>query len=810
MYALLQDIRFSLRLMRKRPGSTFLVIAALTLGIGLNAGIFSVVNAILLRPLPIREPDRVVWVTSKVNSTGALMGTSYVDYLDWRAQSRSFEAIAAIYGANGANFTLTGSGSPESVKASGFSASMFKAWGVDVMLGRSFTEEDDKRGAELVTVLSYHFWQRKFGGDPAVLGKPLILDDKRYAIIGVVQPVQIPTFVYPDLFVANGPLLDSDLLERQNRQFFSFARLKPGITVAQAQAEMDAITARLVAQYPATNKDMGAHVAGVAEQAGADGRKPILLLSLASGLILLLAAVNVATVFLGHAAERGRELGVRLALGATRISLLRQLLVQSAMFAILGGAFGLIVAKLGLLYFLRRFPDVARRFRETTMDHRVFAVTIGITALVSLIGCLPPAIYAFKIKIGAEMKGEGGWFVRPRYRNVWRGVLITFEVALASGLSLVSGLLVKSLYNVEKVDLGFNPERIVSFRVDLPESRYKDQARKSAFYDLAATKLRGLPGMESTAATSGLPLTSQGWLSYIRMDGQSPLHGENMFVDNAAVSTGYFRTMRIPLMQGRDFTDADSGTAPPVVIVDNLLAAKLWPGKNPVGQRIQMTGYRDNNWRWREVVGVVGEIKHFTGLEGAVRWMQTYVPQRQDAPATVSFVVSATLPETTIRTQAEKAIHELDGDLPVQNFETLNEYRNVFLKGRKAGLLLLGGLALIGIVLGMIGIYGVAANAVTQRKREISIRLAVGATYPRTMLLVTRLGFIATLAGIVIGSAMVISLTRLLSSFLFGVSALDPATYAVSAASLLALATVAGLTPAARMMRFNIQEILRQ
>jgi putative ABC transport system permease protein len=792
--------------MRKRPGSTFLVVAALTLGIGLNAGIFSVVNAILLRPLPIHEPDRVVQVRSKVNSTGSQMATSYVDYLDWRAQSRSFETIAAIYNTN---FTLTGSGSPENLKAFGLSASGFAAWGIDVILGRSFSEEDDRRGADPVTVLSYSFWQQKFGGDPAILGKPLILDDKRYTIIGVLQPVQISTLRYPDIFVANGPLLEADFMDRGNRRFFPIARLKPGITVAQAQAEMDAIAGRLGTQYPATNKKMGVYVLSLTEQLTADGRKPILLLSLASALILLLTAINVATVFLGHAAERGQELGMRLALGATRTKLVRQLLVQSAMFAALGGAFGLVLAKLGLLLFLNRFPDVARRFRETTMDHRVLAVTIGIAALVSLIGSLLPAIYAFRIQIGTEMKREGGWFIRPRYRNVWRGALITFEVALASGLSLVSGLLVKSLYNVEKIDLGFNPSRIVSFQINLPASRYKDPTQQAAFYNLAVEKLRRMPGMESTAATAGLPLTIQGLLSTIKMDEQSPLHGESLLVENEAVTPGFFRTMQLPLMQGRDFTDADSGTTAPVVIVDNLLAAKLWPGKNPLGQRIQMAGYKDNDWRWREVVGVVREIKHFNP-EGSVRWMQTYVPQQQNATAALSFVVNTTIPEAAVKAQTEKAIHELDSNLPVENFETLNEYLDVFLSGRKAGLLLLGGLALIGIVLRMIEIYGVAANAVTQRKREISIRLAVGATYPRTMLLVTRLGFIATLAGIIIGSALVMSLTRLLSSFLFGVSALDPATYAVSAASLLVMATVASLTPAARMMRFNIQEILRQ
>jgi putative ABC transport system permease protein len=806
MQPLTQDVRFSLRLIRKKPGMTFLVVAALVLGIGLNTAIFSVVNAVLLRPLPIFQPDRVVWLHSKVNQTGATLGTSFPDYLDWKNQSRSFEAVTALYAVS---FTLSGSGPAEHLKATAISASGFKVWGVSTVLGRDFTEADDQPGANRVAILTYAFWQRKFGGDPNILGKSLALDDQTYTIIGILQPTPVDVLGYPDLYVANGPLLNQHIMERDTRYFFPVGRLKPDVTYEQAQAEMDTIAARLASEYPKTNKDMGIRVQSVVQQLTAGGRRPLLLLILASSLIFLLATINVMTVFWGNTVERRQELNVRLALGSTRSSLLRQLFIQALLYAVIGASFGLLFAKLGLASFLRRFPAAVLRFEETTIDWRVVFLTMGMALVASLAATVAPAIYAFRVRTDTELKGEWSSMAPAKYRIFGRAGLILFEVALASALSVVSGLLIKSLYEVEKIDLGFKPNSVFSFQVNLPPTRYNDPAKQSAFYKLAVNKLSNLPGMQTSSAISSLPLTTQGQANTLEIEGESPLAGQHLLVEDESILPGFFRTMRLPLLQGRDFTDADHAGTPAVIIVDEILAAKLWPGQNALGKHLRMSTQRGGSVRSLEVIGIVREIKHF-GPERPARWMQVYVPQYQDPTPMLSFVVNTPLPEATVRTAAEKTLHELDKDLPVENFQTMDAYLDTYLSGRKVSLLLLSGFAATGIVLGAIGIYGVVANSVIQRRREIAIRMAVGATHASTMVLITRLGLLATLTGLAIGSLAVISLTRLLASMLYGVSTLDPTIYLLTAATLILLALIASAVPAMRLLRFNIQEILRQ
>lgn len=806
MHSVIHDLRFNLRLMRKRWGTTLLVLAALTLGIGLNTGVFSVVNAVLLRPLPVFEPNRIVTLRSKVLQTGTEAGTSYPDFLDWRSQSRSFESMAAL---NFLSFTLTGTGSPENLKATAISAAGFKTWGVKVILGRDFTEDDDQPGASRVAVLTYPFWQRRFGGDPTILGKKLTLDDQSYTIIGVLQPTEITLLSYPSIYVANGPLLDPHLMERDTRWFFPFGRLKRNASVAQARSEMETIAARLAAQYPDTTKDMGIIVESIANRMTTDERKPLLLLILASSLIFLLALLNVVTVFMSRTVERAPELSVRLSLGASSSALLRQLFLQALIFATAGAALGLAGAKVGLMYFLHRFPNATVRFHETTFDSRVVAVTIALAFITTLVATIPPVLYAFRLNINTELRGQRSSFTSVRYRLLGNGALIFVQVALASGLSLVAGLLIKSFYEVQKIDLGFNPHHIISFHIYPPVTHYKEPAQQGALYKAAIEKLAALPGFESVSATSGLPLTPQGWLNTIQPDTQSPLAGKDLTVEDETLLPGYFRTMNVLLLQGRDFTDADRDGTPPVIIIDDVLAAKLWPGQNPMGKRIRMAVVHGGAYRWLEVIGVVREIRHFN-VERNATWMQVYVPQYQDPTPELSFVINTSMPEGMIKTSVEKSIHEVDKDLPLEDFQILESYFDNFLNGRKVTMMLLTSFAVIGIVLGIIGIYGVVASSVIRRRKEIAIRMALGATPSGALLLVTRLGLLATLAGIALGSLIVVSLTRVLNSLLFGVSALDPGIYTIAALLVIFLAILASIIPAARLFGFNIQEILRQ
>lgn len=808
MHPLIQDLQFTLRLIRRRSGMAILVLAALGLGIGLNTAIFSAFNAIVLRPLPIHDPDRVVWLHSRVNQTGGQLGTSYADFLDWRAQSHLFDSMAAMYFFSA---TLSGQGPPEHIKVVGISASGFDAWGVQTVLGRSFAEADDQPGANRVIILTNGFWQHKFGGSPAVLGKTLVLDDQQYTIIGVLQPTPINVLTYSDVYVTNGPLLNlPHIMERDTRWFFPVGRMKPLVTIPQAQAEMDTIATRLAAQYPATTKDMGIRVESMTENLISGNGKPLLLLILASCLIFLLAVLNVMTVFLAGTLERAQEISVRLALGSPRSILLRQLLLQALLFAIGGTAFGLIFAKLGLLYFLDRFPNAAERFHETNIDFSVIAVTLVMTLCTTLISVLIPAVYAFRLNIGSTLRGEVGIFASNKHRPLARGILIFSEVAFASALSLVAGLLIKSLYEVQKVDLGFNPHQLISFQITPPLSRYKGPEKQLSLYKAALEKLTSLPAMKSVSGISSLPLTSQALINSMDVDSQSPLFGKPLLVEHEAILPGFFQVMHLPLLQGRDFTNADHQGALPVAIVDDVLAAKLWPGKSPIGKRLHLSLITGEPAPWREVIGVVKEIKHF-GPERQVRWMQVYVPQYQDPSPSLSFLINTTLSNDAAKNAALKALRELDKDLPVESFDTLDNYLNKnYLSGRKSSLLLLATFAGVGILLAVFGIYGVVANAVTQRRREIAIRMALGAMPVRTIFLVTRLTLFATFGGILVGSISVMSLTRVLSSMLYSVTALDPAVYAVSTTLVIVLAITASVVPVTRLFRFNIQQILRQ
>ena len=805
MHSLIQDLQFTLRLIRKRAGMTILVLAALGLGIGLNSAIFSAVNAIILRPLPIHEPDRVVWLHSRVNRTGGQLGTSYADFLDWKAQSHLFESMAAMYFFSA---TLSGQGAPQHIKVVGISASGFDVWGIQTAYGRNFTNADDDPGANRVVILTHAFWQHQFGGDPSILGKDLVLDDRQYTVIGVLQPTPINVLTQSDVYVTNGPLLDQPhIMERDTRWFFPVGRMKPQVTIAQAQAEMDTIASRLASQYPATTTDMGIRVESMTENLTGNG-KPLLLLILASSLIFLLAVLNVMTIFLAGALERAQELSVRLALGSPRSILLRQLLLQALMFAIVGAGLGLLLAKLGLVYFLDRFPNAAQRFHETNIDLRVIAVTLAMTLCTTLASTLVPALYAFRLKIGNELRGEPG--SSNRRRALPRGILILSEVAFASGLALVAGLLIKSLYEVEKVDLGFTPHNVLSFQITPPLNRYKEPEKQSTLYKAALEKLGSLPAMQSVSGISSLPLTSQALVNSMDPDSQSPLFGKPLLVEEESTLPGFFQVMRLPVLEGRDFTNADRQGTSPVVVVDDVLAAKLWPGQSPLGKHLRMALFTGEPGPWREVIGVVKEIKHF-GPERQVKWMQVYVPQYQDPSPALSFVVNTTLSNDAAKNAALEALQEVDKDLPVESFETLDGYLNRnYLSGRQASLTLLTAFAGIGILSALFGIYGVVANAVTQRRREIAIRMALGATPIRTAFLVSRLGLFATIGGILIGSVIVISLSRVLSSMLYGVTALDPTIYILSATLVILLAIIASIVPLMRLFRFNIQQILRQ
>ena len=803
MYSLLQDVRFSLRLMRKHPGFSVLVLAALVLGIGVNSAVFSVVNSVLLRPLPLFEPERVAFIYAKSSQSSYVL-VSYPEFQDWRSQSHSFQSMAALIGRL---FNMKGKGPPEQLMGYGVTSSIFQTLGIPLAMGRNFTDADEQPGAVRVAVLSHQLWVSRFGGDAAIQGKTIVLDGQSYSIIGVLSANDL--YQHVDIWIGVGPFLDQHIMNRETRYTFVAGRLAPSATLASAQTEMEVIAGRLAAQYPQSNKDLGAKVAGAVDLYTGEERKPLLLIGIASALVLLLACVNVVTVFIAGTIERRKELSVRLALGAARSVILRQLFVQSLIFAVVGASLGLLLAKTGLVYLMQRFPVAIFRFRETTIDHTVVWFTVCLALGSTLLSSILPSLYTAKLNINSELKGE--WYGTPvsKYRSLGQGALIIFEVALAASLSLVSGLLIKTFYELQKVDLGFNPSHLACFEMSLPDADYKDDPAKAAFYQRAIENLKSIPGVQSVTGALTLPVVTGTHFINLQVDAQSSHSTERPFVDSEGVLPGFFTTLKVPILQGRDFTSADRADAPPVAIVDEELAAQMWPGQSPLGHLLRLADITDNKPPWREIVGVVHQIK-VAGPEGKVQRFQVYEPLYQHPTSLVWFLIDSRVASANLKPSAEKAIHDLAPDLPLEYFSTLNDGLEQIESPRKVSLLLLASFAAVGISLGMIGIYGVVSNSVVRRRREIAIRMALGASVKNSIMLVTKLGLLAALAGIVLGSVLVICLTRVLSAFLFGVTMLDPGIYLFTAIAIAVLALGASLVPAAALLRLSPQDILKE
>jgi putative ABC transport system permease protein len=804
MYGLLKDVRFSLRLMRKHPGMSLLVLAALILGIGINSAVFSVVYSVLLRPAPLTEAERIAFVFAK-SQQSAFVTISYPEFQDMRAQSRAFQSMAAY---KYFIFNLTGNGTPEEMKTAAGTAGIFEAIGIRPIIGRGIQDADEKPGAPRVAVISHALWQRKFNGDSAVVGKTMVLDRQLYTIIGVLPPNDFP-LVQQDVWVGIGPFLDQHMMNRETRHFAVLGRLSRSATIETAQKEMEGIAGRLALQYPYSNKDLSANVSRLIDAFTAGDRQPLWLIMVASGVVLLLACLNVMTVFIATAIERGKELSLRLALGAPRSALLRQLFIQSLMFATAGAFLGLELAKLGLAYLIQKYPFAVFRFKETTMDHTVVCFTILLAFGCTLAASILPALYTSKLNIYRELKGDWNWTSLFRLRAFGQNALIVFEVALAAGLSLVSGLLIKSFSELKKADMGFNPRYVAFFQMALPKTQYKDDAAQTAFYRQAIENLKNVPGVESASAAVTLPLVNGTYFINLQVDAQSPHAEERPFVDSNAVLPGFLAIMKIPILQGRDFTTSDGADSPPVAIIDEVLAASMWPGQNPLGKRLRLADITDNSAPWREVVGVVRQIK-YTGPAGKILRMQVYEPAYQHPSPIFSFVLRSATPLAVLRLPVEKAIHDVASDLPLNKFQTLEGSLAQMESGRKICMILLSSFAFVGISLGMIGIYAVVSNSVIRRRREIAIRMALGAGMRNSILQVTKMGFMATAGGIILGSALVICFTKVLAAFLYGVKTLDPEIYLLNALVIAGLALVAGLVPASSLLQLTPREILKE
>ena len=810
MRTLWQDLRYGARMLWKKPGFTAIAVLALALGIGANSAIFSVVNTVLLKPLPFENADRLVMVWERRPQQNRNAGpVAPADFLDWQSQNQVFERMAA---SSGQAFNLTGAGEPAQVLAQVVSPGYFQVLGAQAAVGRTLLEEVDQPGGERVAVLSHRLWQRRFSGDPAVVGRAITLDTESYMVVGVMPA----SFSYPDtdteMWVAPQGRVPGIWLPgspdpatlRGLHYLLVTARLKPGVTIEQAQTEMETIAARLEQQYPDVNTGHTARVVSLHEQLIGDVRPALWVLLAAVGFVLLIACANVANLMLARATARHREMAVRAAMGAGRGRLIRQLLTESALLSLLGGAIGLFLAMWGVDLLVALSPENLPRLNEISVDWRVILFTLGVALLTGFAFGLAPAWQASHLDLNSALK-EGGRSATEGFgRRRLRSILVVAEVALCIVLLIGAGLLIRSFWRLTEVRPGFDPENLLTMQLSLPRAKYPAEAQMAAFYDQVLRRLETLPGVESVAATWLLPMSGQDAGRGIEVEGYEPAPNERTNAAFGNVSPGYFRTMRIPLMRGREFAETDRAGAPGVVVVNESFARRFFRDQDPVGKRMRMRG---NDEPWLTVVGVVGDIRH-TGLAAEPR-AEMYLSYLQSPVPFMNVVMRTSIDPVSLAPALRREVWAVDADQPVADISTMGQFVSNSIAGRRFNMMLLAVFAGVALLLAAVGLYGVMAYSVIQRTHEIGIRLALGAQARDVLKMIVGQGMLLTLIGTVLGLTAAFALTRLMASLLYGVTATDPLTFAGIPLLLAAVALLATYIPARRAMKVDPMVALR-
>jgi putative ABC transport system permease protein len=819
MGTLLRDVRYGLRALAKRPGFTLVAVLTLALGIGATTAIFSVVHAVLLRPLPFDDAGRLVYLTER-NTQQESLSFSWPDFADWREQSRAFERVAAY---NRDSYNLTGDGDPERLPAAQVSADLFKVLRADAARGRVFTDEEDRAGAAPVVLLSYGLWQRRFGGDQSIVGRQITLNGRGYAVVGVMPR----GFAFPtraELWVPLGQLYQPSWRNRDNHLgLFGVARLKEGVTLEQARADLDRVAANLERQYPDTNRDERASVTPLQEVYVRDVRPALWTLAGAVGFLLLVACANVANLLLARAASRRREMAVRAALGASRLRLARQMLVESVLLATGGGGLGLLLAQWGVAAILAVRPDYVPRASEIGVDGRVLLFTAAASVFTGVVFGLVPALQASRPDLQEAFKESGrgaGWG-----RGAFRGGLVVTEVALTLVLLVGAGLLLRGFQRLQRVDPGFTYEHVMNFNLTLPARKYPEEQQRVNFIKEVLAKLTALPGVEGAAASSGLPLGYNGWQAPFTVEGRpQPPAAQTPVMDVTAVTPDYFRTMGIPLLKGRHFNEDDdrqwldgkslqgldegarSIAGASAIIIDEEFARRYWPGEDPVGKRVRFGA--GAGAPSLTVVGVVGRVK-MEGLKTDSARVQGYLPYLQFPTRGLGVVVRSAQEPERLTAAVRRAVLSVDAEQPVYNVRTLAEVRAASYAPETFNLTLLSVFACVALVLAAVGLYGVMSYAVEQRTREIGVRMALGARAADVLRMVARQGMKLALAGLALGLAGALVLTRVMQSLLFGVTATDPLTFVCVSLLLAAVALLACLVPARRATKVDPMAALR-
>jgi predicted permease len=803
MQTLWQDLRFGFRTLMRKPGFTVVAIIALALGIGANTAIFSVVNSVLLRPLAYQDPAALVVINHDYPKINLKASVSAIGYTHYRDNAKSFESVAAM---TGGGFNLTGGGDPEQVNGALVTHNFFSSLGARPALGRVFLPEEDQPGKNKVVALSHGFWRRRFGADPGIVNKTITINDESYTVVGVMPPSfqfgrelgRVVDLWTPIAFTRE----QLDYRRLTNENLTVIARLKPGVTIGQAQAELDAIAANLRQQYMpgADRSNWGLTTQYLSELVVGDIRLALWILMGIVGLVLLIACANVANLLLARAADRQKEMAIRTALGAGRRRVIRQLLTESALLALMGGAIGLSLAWLGINALVKVNQVQIPRASEIGVDWRALAFTLGVSLLTGFVFGLVPALQISRADLHETLK-EGGRTGSSGARAWVRNTLVVLEMALALVVLVSAGLLVRSFLRVQRVNPGFAPQNTLAVSLVLPATKYKEPVQRVNFYKEALQRIRALPGVQSAGATSILPLSGNNSSGSFQIEGRVTPQGQSSpHGDRWAATTDYFSTMKIPIIRGRFFDDRDMLESQPVAIIDETMARKYWPDEDPLGKRITFQG-GPNNPVWREIVGIVGHVKHM-GLDGESR-VQYYIPHSQTQNAFMSLVIRASVDPTSLTGAVRGAISGLDKDLPVFRVKTMDQFVIDSMSQRRFAMALVGIFAAVAMALACVGLYGVLSYSITQRLREIGIRMALGASGADVLRLVVGQGMLLALAGVALGSGAAFLLTRLMANLLFGVTPSDPLTFVTIASLLTLVALVACFAPARRATRVD-------
>ena len=795
-----QDVRYGVRMLVKSKAFTAVAVLTLALGIGANTAIFSVVNAVLLRPLPFPHSERLVrlWPADNRAGLAAFPITSFPNFIDWQTRNRSFEQMEAYAPRS---FNITGGDQPQHIEGLRASPGVLHLLGVSPILGRAFTAEEVQPGRDHVVLLCEGLWQSRFAKDPGILGRTVKLNDESHTVIGILPA----TFQFPPESPAAIVLPQPPDANRGHGFLNVAARLKPGISVAQAQAEMDAIARQLEVEYPKFNKDTAVHVLSLRDSF-ARGYRPALLVFLSAvGFVLLIACANVANLFLGRTAGRRTELVVRVALGAGRFRLTRQLLTEGAILGLCGGAAGLLLAYAGMkgLVSLVQATFPSKAFDSVSMDLRVLGFALAASLAVGLLAGLAPALGAVRVELNDTLKQAARGLTGNRCRNRIRGALVVAEIALALILLTGAGLMLKSFALLERVSPGLHPENVLTTNLALGSSKYATTAARAPFVDEVLNRIQRLPGVQSAAVVTDLPLTEDNDVLEISIAGR-PDAKPKPTVNFNIVGPGYLRTLGIPLVEGRDFSAGDTEAAPKVILINQAMARRFWAQSDPVGARISTDGKE-----WFTIVGVTGDVRQ-GGLREEPK-PEVYLSYRQDPYQWpyLSLLVHTSFDPIKLTPSIQGVLWSVDKNLAVSGIATMEQLRAGSIAQPRLTALLLSVFAALAVILASVGMYGVIAYSVAQRTHEMGLRMALGARATDVLMLVVGQGMRMAVTGMALGLAGAFALTRVLARFLWGVRPTDPATFAAVSLLLAGVALTAAYLPARRAIHVDPTVALR-